>query len=83
MFFRSDGQVNGQQKFARYLPSNGCGKYVRMRDEYIVIVSKFFLKVDVDVRSDPVFFPCNNIIMECFVYVVPVLNIFGGYNAKE
>jgi SAM-dependent methyltransferase len=57
--------MHGQSWIAGLILSKDRGKYVRTKDEYLSLVSKFFTDVHVSLHHDLLRIPYTHIVMEC------------------
>jgi len=56
---------DGQSKLVHYFLSADRGKYIRTREAYLAIATRFFTRIQEHVRRDLSVMPYDHIIMEC------------------
>jgi cyclopropane fatty-acyl-phospholipid synthase-like methyltransferase len=57
--------IKGQSPLSRYLLSKDRGKFLRSKDEYLMLASRIFNNINVAIRQDLLRIPYSHIIMEC------------------
>jgi len=57
--------MNGQSTSARYLLARDRGQFIRTKEAYIRLASRFFLNIEGSVRNDLLRIPYPHVILEC------------------